>query len=128
MTVNNKPIYILGTGLSHDVSACLLKDGRICVAIEKERVTRQKHAGGNDTSAIQYCLDAEGIFFHDLTLVVQNANFGMFKQGNDWWAGPRLLDDSVPVVSISHHLAQAYSAIGTSPFFTADFSVVINFW
>lgn len=31
-----KPIYILGTGLSHNGSAVLLKDRRVCVAIEKE--------------------------------------------------------------------------------------------
>ena len=116
MTKSGRPIYILGTGLSHDGSTCLLKDGRIAVAIEKERVTRQKHDGGNDTAAIEYCLEAEGISMNDLTLVVQNANFGMFKHGNSWWHGPRLLDDSVPVVTISHHLAHAYSAIGCSQF------------
>ncbi len=25
----SKPVYVLGTGLSHDGSACLLKDGMI---------------------------------------------------------------------------------------------------
>jgi carbamoyltransferase len=116
MTNSRRPIYVLGTGLSHDGSACLLKDGRISVAIEKERITRQKHDGGNDAAAIEYCLKAEGIAMKDLALVVQNANFGMFKQGNGWWHGPRPLDGGVPVVTISHHLAHAYSAIGGSPF------------
>src|SRR5262245_31209398 len=124
MTRSGKPIYVLGTGLSHDGSACLLKDGRVCVAIEKERVNRQKHAGGNDTIAIQYCLDAEGISFNDLALVVQNANFGMFKNGNDWWDGPRILNSAVPVVTISHHLAHAYSAIGTSQFEEAAIMII----
>jgi len=54
-----KHVYVLGTGLSHDGSACLLKDGKIAVAIEKERITRKKHAGGNDNAAIQYCLESE---------------------------------------------------------------------
>jgi carbamoyltransferase len=63
-----KPIYILGTGLSHNGSAVLLKDGRVCVGIEKERLSRKKHDGGNDTLAIQYCLDAEGIGLDDLAL------------------------------------------------------------
>jgi carbamoyltransferase len=116
MMNNRRPIYVLGTSISHDGSACLLKDGRISVAIEKERVTRRKHAGGNDTDAIEYCLKAEGISMKDLALVVQNANFGMFEHGNDWWEGPRLLDKGVPVVTISHHLAHAYSAIGCSQF------------
>jgi carbamoyltransferase len=111
-----KPIYVLGTGLSHDGSSCLLKDGRICVAIEKERITRKKHDGGNDASTVQYCLDAEGIRLSDLSLIVQNANFGMFEFGNDWFLGKRLVEDEIPVVTISHHLAHAYSAYGTSPF------------
>lgn len=120
-----KPIYVLGTGLSHDSSVCLLKDGRICVAIEKERLTRVKHDGGNDSEAIMYCLDAEGITINDLSLVVQNANFGMLKHGTRWWGGgPRALNDSVPVVTISHHLAHAYSAIGTSPFDEAAVMVI----
>jgi carbamoyltransferase len=124
MTTNKKPIYVLGTGLSHDGSTCLLKDGRICVAIEKERVTRQKHDGGNDIAATMYCLDAEGITYDDLSLVVQNANFGMLKHGNNWWNGYRLPTGDVPVVTISHHLAHAYSAIGTSPFEEAAVMVI----
>lgn len=51
-----KPICIFGTVLSHNGSAVLHKDGRECVAIEKERLSRIKHDGGNDTLAIQYCL------------------------------------------------------------------------
>jgi len=122
--VSAKPIYVLGTGLSHDGSACLLKDGKICVAIEKERVTRIKHDGGNDTAAIQYLLDAENIKFVDLALVVQNANFNMLAFGNDWWDGERLLGGDVPVVTISHHLAHAYGAFATSPFENAAVLVV----
>jgi len=124
MVKSEKPVYVLGTGLSHDGSACLLKDGRIRVAIEKERLTRRKHDGGNDTEAISYCLEAAGITYNDLTLVVQNANFSMLRQGNDWWQGPRALNQTVPVVTISHHLAHAYSAIGTSPFEEAAVMVI----
>jgi carbamoyltransferase len=122
--VSTKPIYVLGTGLSHDGSACLLKDGKICVAIEKERVTRIKHDGGNDTVAIRYLLEAENIKFADLALVVQNANFNMLAFGNDWWDGERLLGGDVPVVTISHHLAHAYGAFGTSPFEDAAILIV----
>lgn len=119
-----KPTYVLGTGLSHDGSACLLKDGRICVAIEKERITRQKHDGLNDRDAIRYCLDAEGINIDDVSLVVQNANFGMMAMGNEWWEGSRIIRDSTPIVTISHHLAHAYSAVGTSSFDEAAVLVI----
>ena len=106
------PTYILGTGLSHDGASCLLKDGRIVVAIEKERLTRRKHDGGNDTDTIAYCLDAEGITLADVELVVQNANFSMFDRGHHWFRGPRAVADHPNVVTISHHLAHAYSGIG----------------
>ncbi len=121
-----KPVYVLGTGVSHDGSVCLLKDGRIAVAIEKERVTRVKHDGGNDAAAIQYCLDAAGITLDDLTLVVQNANFGRFERGNSFFSGPRPFRDGMdlPIVTISHHLAHAYSALGTSPFAEPNILVV----
>ena len=124
MSHSGKPIYVLGTGLSHDGSACLLKDGNICVAIEKERITRQKHDGMNDRDAVRYCLDAAGITINDVSLIVQNANFGMLEMGNEWWEGPRIIKDNIPVVTISHHLAHAYSAVGTSPFNEAAVLVI----
>lgn len=112
----NSPIYILGTGLSHNGSVVLLKDGHICVGIEKERLSRKKHDGGNDTLAIQYCLDAEGIELKDISLVVQCANFEIPQR--DRFKGERVFagTESPKIVNISHHLAHAYSAIGTSPF------------
>jgi len=112
----NSPVYVLGTGLSHNGSAVLLKNGRVCVGIEKERLSRIKHDGGNDNLAIQYCLDAEGIQLKDISLVVQCANFeipnrNQFKGKRLFAAAPDL-----KIVDISHHLAHAYSAVGTCPF------------
>jgi carbamoyltransferase len=121
-----KPTYVLGTSLSHDGSACLLKNGELCVAIEKERVTRVKHDGYNDTAAIEYCLHAAGISMTDISLVVQNTWEGMFERGNHWFRGPRILDPGIPVVTISHHLAHAYSAFATSPFEEANILVLDN--
>jgi len=118
----SRPVYILGTGVSHDSSTCLMKDGRILVAIEKERLTRKKHDGGNDAAAIAYCLEAAGIRHADLALVVQNANFGTPAPG--WLDGPRPLAGEVPVVTISHHLAHAWGAFATSPFDEAAVLVI----
>jgi len=111
-----KPTYVLGTGLSHDGSACLLRDGAIRIAIEKERLTGRKHDGGNDDEAIRYCLAAEGIGIEDVAVIVQNANLSMFERGNDWFHGPRMIGEHPHVVSISHHLAHAFSALGAAPF------------
>ena len=112
-----KPIYVLGTGLSHDGSACLLKDGEVCVAIEKERITRQKHDGYSDNEALLYCLESEGIGWDDIDLVVQNANFSNFSRGNKVFHGiERIIPATVRIETISHHLAHAYSVVGTCPY------------
>lgn len=122
----SNPIYVLGTGLSHDGSSCLLKDGKIIVAIEKERLTRKKHDGGNDLLTVQYCLDHAGITVDDLSLVVQSANFEKESIRKEYHLGKRAFDadTKVPIVSISHHLAHAYSAVGTSPFTQCNVMVI----
>lgn len=120
----SSPVYILGTGLSHDGSAVLLKDGVVHTGIEKERVTRLKHDGGNDTAAIQYCLDAAGITLADVSLVVQCANFE--TPDRERFRGPRLFagQEHPPMITISHHLAHAYSAAGTCDFETCNILVI----
>jgi carbamoyltransferase len=122
----SKPIYVLGTGLSHDGSSCLLKDGEIIVAIEKERLSRIKHDGGNDADTVQYCLDTAGIKVSDLSLVVQSANFEKDEIKKDNYRGKRLFEVSseIPFVSISHHLAHAWSAVGRSPFNECNIMVI----
>jgi carbamoyltransferase len=122
----SKPIYILGIGLSHDGATCLLKDGEIVLAIEKERLSRIKHDGGNDFLTTEYCLNHAGISVNDLTLIVQAANFEKDEIAIDKYKGNRFFnnDIAVPVVTISHHLAHAYSAVGTSPFEECNVMVI----
>jgi carbamoyltransferase len=121
---STKPVYVLGVGLSHNGSACLLRDGRIAVAIEKERLSKIKNDGGNDAIATAYCMQAAGIGWDEISLVVQNANFGGFAYGDDWYRGPRNIPDGVPIVTISHHVAHACSAFYLSPFDEACVLVV----
>ncbi len=120
------PVYVLGTGLSHDGSSCLLKNGKIVVAIEKERLSRVKHDGGNDLLTVQYCLDHAGITVDDLALVVQVANFEKETIEPSRYKGKRLFgeDCPVPFVTVSHHLAHAYSAVGTCPYDTCNVLVI----
>jgi predicted NodU family carbamoyl transferase len=113
-----RPTYVLGTSLSHNGSACLLKDGRIIAAIEKERITRIKNDGYNDAAAIRYCLEKENIKLEDVSLIVQNSPGELIAAGNNYFRGPRLFDSDrpIPIITISHHLAHAYSAFGCSGF------------
>jgi carbamoyltransferase len=124
--------YILGiNAYDHDVSACLLRDGAIAYGIEKERITRQKHAGGFFQEVVDYCLQAEGITLDDVDLVVRNCyvlpteelEVRLVYQGdmNDRERGqalksPLFLPKSNKVMTVSHHLAHAYSAFAACPF------------
>lgn len=124
--------YVLGiNGYDHDVSACLLRDGEIAYAIEKERITRQKHAGGFFQEAVDYCLQAEGITIDDVDLVVRNCyvlpvedlEVRLVYQGDmgdreraQALSSPLFLSKSNRVMTVSHHLAHAYSAFAVSPF------------
>ncbi len=55
-------MYILGINAYHgDVSAVLLKDGRLIAALEEERFRRVKHWAGFPTEAIRRCLQMAGI-------------------------------------------------------------------
>src|SRR5882757_290264 len=74
-SMSKQHTYVLGLNTyDHDVSACLLKDGAIAFAIAKERITREKHASGFYKEVIDYCLDAEGITFDDVDLIVRNGS------------------------------------------------------
>src|ERR1700710_1032074 len=128
-------IYVLGLNTyDHDVSACLLKDGAIAFAIAKERITREKHASGFYKEVIDYCLDAEGITFDDIDLIVRNCyilpvpemedrlvyqdmpGFLPEYERADVAKHPLYRSQSPKVTTISHHLAHAYSAFAVSPF------------
>lgn len=132
--MSKKHTYVLGiNAYDHDVSACLLRDGEIAFAITKERITREKHATGFYQVAVDYCLEAEGITLDDVDLVVRNCYILPVEDMEKRLANqdyPELLNDrereqikdsalflskSDKVVSISHHLAHAYSAFAASP-------------
>lgn len=130
-----KHVYVLGiNAYDHDVSACLLRDGEIAFAITKERITREKHDTGFHQEVVEYCLKAEGIRFDDVDLVVRNCyvlpvddlEMRMVSQDvpevlseeerRQAEKDPLFLSKSDKVVTISHHLAHAYSAFAASPF------------
>ncbi len=124
--------YVLGiNAYDHDVSACLLRDGEIAFAIEKERITREKHASGFFQQPVDYCLSAEGITLDEVDLVVRNCyvlpvdelEVRLLYQG-DLSDEDRAKADKSPlfhpksnkVMTVSHHLAHAYSAFAACPF------------
>ncbi|MHC4933393.1 MAG: carbamoyltransferase family protein [Planctomycetota bacterium] len=128
-------LYILGiNAYDHDVSACLLRNGEIVVAIAKERISRVKHASGFYDDVAKYCLDCAGIALDRVDLVVRNCYMLPVPELERRLAHhhlphqlsgherervarhPLFLSDSDKVVTCSHHLAHAYSAFAVSPF------------
>src|SRR5439155_9659827 len=133
--MSNKHTYVLGiNAYDHDVSACLRRDGEIAVAINKERITRKKHDTGFYQKVVDYCLAAEGISLDDVDLVVRNCYVlpvedlelrmlsedlpEVMADAERYQAAknPLYLSRSNKVVTLSHHLAHAYSAFATCPF------------
>src|SRR5215204_1162816 len=130
-----KNIYVLGiSAYDHDVSACLLRNGEIAYAISKERITRHKHATGFYKEVVDYCLNAEGIGLDDVDLVVRNCYVmpveeieqRLTHQEMSAYLGhkeraqaaqhPLYRSHSSKLVTVSHHLAHAYSAFAICPF------------
>jgi carbamoyltransferase len=128
--------YHMGINLGHERSVAIVKEGEIIVAIEQERLDRQKYSLGylqqspGDASqmqlpaeAIRYCLEACNISMADLATITGN------MPGHDY--APAILRRVLPpeltekVHQIpSHHLAHAYSAYYPSGFEEAIVLVV----
>src|SRR5262245_14298744 len=130
-----KPAYVLGiNAYDHDVSACLIRDGAIAFAINKERISRDKHATGFYQSVVDYCLAAERIALDDVDLVVRNCYVLPVEDLETRMVSadvPEVMNDdertqaakhplyrarSNKVMTVSHHLAHAYSAFAVCPF------------
>ena len=123
-------MYVLGINLSHDRSACLLKDGMIVVAIAEERLDGVKKSTLNSDvrksgqsgrvpplRAIAYCLDAVGIGIDDLDLIVADNAVEPVNVSSLQAVLP--VKDKTKIRALphpSHHLAHAHSAFWCSPF------------
>jgi len=118
----------LGINLRHDRAAALVRDGELAVAIQQERLDRNKHSVGMllqsapdpravqlPEQAIRYCLDACGIDHSELTSIT--ANMPGIDQAPQILAGALSagLRDRIRQIP-SHHLAHAYSAYWPSGF------------
>jgi len=63
-------MYYLGiSAFYHDSAAVLLKDGKVVVAIEEERLSRIKHDNSFPKLAIQYCLNYAEISINDIECI-----------------------------------------------------------
>lgn len=105
-------VYVMGIGGSvHDFSCCIVQDGIVMVAIEEERLSREKHGIGKRSlimQCIDYCLNAVGCTLNDIDLIVSNDLF-RFSPGHVF---PYMNN----IVRINHHMAHAAGTYYTSGF------------
>lgn len=63
-------MLILGiSAYYHDSAACLIKDGRVIIAIEEERFTRIKHDNSFPYQSINFCLKSAGLSHSDIDYI-----------------------------------------------------------
>ena len=126
----------------HDSTACLVQDGRLTIALEEERLTRQKHTKAFPVHALTRCLDIAGLspqqidhvavsirpgldwtkkLVYGLTRGVKLNPFSLLKQRalRAWFdatftAAPRPKLHFVP-----HHLSHAVGSFLVSPYESA---------
>ena len=53
----------------HDAAACILVDGRLAAAAQKERFSRRKHDPSLPKAAFRFCLDEAGLTIADIDCV-----------------------------------------------------------
>jgi len=114
--------YHMGINLGHDRSVAVVRDGKILIAIEQERLDRIKHSVGFMVQSpsemqhiqvpgecIRYCLDALDVPLSAMATITANMPGRDFAP--DIMRGKFARDISGVVHAIpSHHLAHAYSA------------------
>jgi len=111
---------ILGIGGSdHDVASCIVENGEIKIAIEEERISRDKYALGTNLLlglSRKYCLKELNLSIKDMDAIVVD----------DILAETAYYPLRNKVTKISHHLAHAASVYYPSPFSEAAVLIVDN--
>jgi carbamoyltransferase len=115
---------------THSTAAALFDEqGALRVALQKERLTRKKHAGGDVADLVRHLLQSTGVPLADVHLVVQNNHLfriDEYERGLPFQvalhaAPPSALDphNLFPHAErweLSHHLAHAWSVLPSAPF------------
>ncbi|MGA9773130.1 MAG: carbamoyltransferase C-terminal domain-containing protein [Blastocatellia bacterium] len=120
MTKDSAP-WILGISASHNGAACLMHGDELIVAIQEERLSRQKRHriyAAETTLSIPYCLSYAGIDPAQLDMVVVSVAGRAMHPSQDLRSNPYLKEAlrSVRLLTIPHHFGHAVSAFATSGF------------
>jgi carbamoyltransferase len=112
----SQPI-ILGINYSHNGSACILKGSNILVAIQEERLNRDKKSWtnpGRPSLAVEYCLKSQNLKINDIdVLAICEVNQIFSEKIEDNPQFEKIIN-TIPLFKLSHHLAHAYSVHSTT--------------
>lgn len=123
-------MIILGISGGHDANWCVVRDGVLLGAFEKERFTRRRHDSGEVVSLIEPTLRFLGIERSEIDVVAtsepvhRDTEAGYRKLGGSKYKSPdewqhqviECLGRVLPCVSVPHHLAHAAYARYTTGF------------
>jgi carbamoyltransferase len=117
---------VLGINRTQDASICLLKNGRISFAIQKERLTRVKHDWGKPGDFRNVYKKIQELHCPIDFVVECYSSDAEFLNRNSYCDELRTelkISSKTPILAISHHLAHLYSAFPLSGF--SDSSVLV---
>jgi carbamoyltransferase len=130
-------MIVLGLHYGHDGSACIVKDGKLIVAISSERITKQKKFIGVTNQVIDYVLDVAGITAEQIDYIAlsdwsQSSTYDtieLFDKENKIYSTSGAVFDNdcaqvmskfrnldIPTLIVPHHLSHCASAFYTSNF------------
>ncbi|MFS4417352.1 carbamoyltransferase [Maribacter sp. 2307ULW6-5] len=90
----------------HDSSACLVVDGKLVVALEEERLNRDKHTSQFPQMAIERCLEIAGLERHQINHIAVSINptADWGKKVGHLWNKPKSW-----LAYSGHHVVNAYA-------------------
>jgi carbamoyltransferase len=123
-------MYVLGVNSGwHDSSAALLKDGQLLVMVEQDRVSRQKHAMGEEpTDSIAVCLREAGVSLDEVEAIAvgwdepvcwaqRGEDLNLEQYRHRLVPVSRIPHERTPPIHfVPHHAAHAASGLWTSGF------------
>lgn len=121
-------MIVLGISGGHDANWCVVRDGTLIGAFEKERFSRVRHSSGQVVEYIPETLARLGLSIHDIDLIAtsepvdRNTEPGIrrisgrsYRVISEWEHQlVEVLGRMVPCVSVPHHVAHAAYARYTS--------------
>ncbi len=109
-------MIILGISFSHNGSVCLLKNGKIIVAIQAERLTRIKRQALDIkknkeplNQCLEYCLQYASLTINDIDYIAFSTPWSIYqiKEECSEWISKLSPNKKIKVRSVSHHLSHA---------------------